>query len=106
MTISDIAVTLRGEGMITKYTGGQERPSRDEIARLAYTSMRRAGGDMGTMWMTGYRRNGSSHITIARATEFHSRKARHGRGRSKVGKRGCQWNSSSRGSHKNDTRRQ
>jgi hypothetical protein len=36
MTISDIAVTLTGEGMMTKYTGGQERPSRDEIARLAY----------------------------------------------------------------------
>jgi hypothetical protein len=36
MTISDITVTLTGEGMMTKYTGGQERPSRDEIARLAY----------------------------------------------------------------------
>jgi Protein of unknown function (DUF2934) len=36
MTISGIAVPLTGERMMTKYTGGHERPSRDEIARLAY----------------------------------------------------------------------
>jgi hypothetical protein len=36
MTISDIAATLTGERMMTKYAGGHERPSRDEIARLAY----------------------------------------------------------------------
>jgi hypothetical protein len=36
MTISDITATLTGERIMTKYTGGQERPSRDEIARLAY----------------------------------------------------------------------
>ena len=36
MTISDIAAALTGEGLMTKYTGGGERPSRDEIARLAY----------------------------------------------------------------------
>ncbi len=36
MMISDIAVTLTGERMMTKYTGGHERPSRNEIARLAY----------------------------------------------------------------------
>ena len=36
MTISDIATALTGEQMMTKYTGGRERPSRDEIARLAY----------------------------------------------------------------------
>jgi hypothetical protein len=36
MTISHIAATLTGERMMTKYTGGRERPSRDEIARLAY----------------------------------------------------------------------
>jgi hypothetical protein len=36
MTLSDIAATLSGERMMTRYTGGRERPSRDEIARLAY----------------------------------------------------------------------
>lgn len=36
MTRFDIATALTGEGMMTKYTGGRERPSRDEIARLAY----------------------------------------------------------------------
>jgi hypothetical protein len=50
MTISDITVTLTGGGMMTKYTGGQERPSRDEIARLAYhfyeTRGRRDGHDV------------------------------------------------------------
>ena len=50
MTISDIAATLTGERMMTKYTGGQERPSRDEIARLAYrfyeTGGRRDGHDV------------------------------------------------------------
>jgi hypothetical protein len=36
MTLSEIAAALTGERMMTKYTGGRERPSRDEIARLAY----------------------------------------------------------------------
>jgi hypothetical protein len=36
MTLSDIAATVTGGRMMTKYTGGHERPSRDEIARLAY----------------------------------------------------------------------
>jgi hypothetical protein len=36
MKTSDIPAILTGEGMLTKYTGGLERPSRDEIARLAY----------------------------------------------------------------------
>ena len=36
MTTADIAAILRGERMLTKYTGGLEPPSRDEIARLAY----------------------------------------------------------------------
>jgi len=36
MTTSDIAAILTGERMLTKYTGGGDRPSRDEIARLAY----------------------------------------------------------------------
>jgi hypothetical protein len=37
MTNSDITATLTSERMVTKYTGGRERPSQDEIARLAYT---------------------------------------------------------------------
>ncbi len=36
MMLSEIAGTLTGERMMTGYTGGSERPSRDEIARLAY----------------------------------------------------------------------
>jgi Protein of unknown function (DUF2934) len=58
MTISDIAVTLTGERMMTKYTGGQERPSRDEIARLAYqfyeTRGRRDGHDVDD-WLSAER---------------------------------------------------
>lgn len=50
MTISDIAATLTGERMMTRYTGGRECPSRDEIARLAYhvyeTRGRRDGQDV------------------------------------------------------------
>jgi hypothetical protein len=34
--IAEIAALLTGEGTFTKYTGGLRRPSRDEIARLAY----------------------------------------------------------------------
>ena len=36
MTLSDIAAAVTGKGTMTKYTGGRERPSQDEIARLAY----------------------------------------------------------------------
>ena len=36
MTYSDIEAALIGEGTMTKNTGGRNRPSRDEIARLAY----------------------------------------------------------------------
>jgi hypothetical protein len=50
MTTSDIAAILMGERMLTKYTGGIESPSRDEIARLAYhfyeTRGRRNGQDV------------------------------------------------------------
>jgi hypothetical protein len=42
MTISDIAVTLTGERMMTKDTGAYNRPSRDEIARLALPLLRDA----------------------------------------------------------------
>ena len=50
MMISDIAAILTGERMLTKYTGGSEPPSHDEIARLAYriyeTRGRRDGQDL------------------------------------------------------------
>jgi DUF2934 family protein len=50
MTLSDIAVTLTGERMVTKYTGGRAYPTRDEVARLAYefyeTRGRRDGQDV------------------------------------------------------------
>ena len=36
MTLSDIAVDLTGEYLVIKYTGDAERPSRAEIARLAF----------------------------------------------------------------------
>jgi len=36
MTSADMAATLTGERMMSKYTGARRRPSRDEIARLAY----------------------------------------------------------------------
>ena len=50
MMTSDIAANLTGERMLTKHTGGPEPPSRDEIARLAYTlyeaGARRDGHDV------------------------------------------------------------
>ena len=45
-----ISAALAGAGMMIRYTGGRERPSRDEIARLAYrlyeTRGRRDGHDV------------------------------------------------------------
>ena len=35
MTLTDIAVRLTGERSLATYTGGRQRPSRDEMARLA-----------------------------------------------------------------------
>jgi len=43
MTISEIAARLTGEGMFSKYTGGRERSSLEEIARLAYQLYERRG---------------------------------------------------------------
>ena len=58
MTFSDIGVALTGEGLMTKYTGGRARPSRDEIARLAYhfyeTNGRRDGHDVDD-WLSAER---------------------------------------------------
>jgi hypothetical protein len=36
MTLSELAARLTGEGLIAKYIGSRDRPTRDEIARLAY----------------------------------------------------------------------
>jgi Protein of unknown function (DUF2934) len=36
MTVADIAAILTGERMMAKNTSDRERPSTDEIARLAY----------------------------------------------------------------------
>ena len=43
MTIVNISAMLAGERMMAKYTGGRERPSRDEVARLAYHFYERHG---------------------------------------------------------------
>jgi len=43
MKTSDIVAILAGERMLTKYTGGLEPPSRDEIERLAYRLYERRG---------------------------------------------------------------
>jgi hypothetical protein len=58
VTLSDVAATLTGEQMMIPYTGGRERPSRDEIARLAYhfyaTHGRRDGHDVDD-WLSAER---------------------------------------------------
>ena len=36
MTVSDLALRLDGERWMTRYTETQERPTRAQIARLAY----------------------------------------------------------------------
>lgn len=43
MTVFDIAAALTGERTMTKDTGGRRRPSRDEIAALAYRVYERRG---------------------------------------------------------------
>jgi hypothetical protein len=43
MTVADIPAILTGERMMTKDTGGEARPSRPEIARLAYHFYERRG---------------------------------------------------------------
>ena len=58
MTLTEIAASLTGEGSLAKDTGGRGRPSRDEIARLAYyffeTRGRRHGHDVDD-WMSAER---------------------------------------------------
>jgi hypothetical protein len=43
MTVFDIAAILTGQRTMTKYTGGRERPSRNEIAERAYHFYERRG---------------------------------------------------------------
>jgi hypothetical protein len=43
MVLSDIAAALTGERMFIKDTGGRARPSRVEIARIAYHFYERRG---------------------------------------------------------------
>jgi hypothetical protein len=47
MTNAHIAAALTHERMMLKYTGGRDRPSRDEIARLAYHFYESRGGREG-----------------------------------------------------------
>ena len=58
MTIFDLAAILTGERMTAGDTGGSERPSWDEIARLAYyfyeTRGRRDGHDVAD-WLSAER---------------------------------------------------
>ena len=58
MMQSDVGAVLTGEGMMTKHTGGRDRPSQDEIARLAYhfyeTRGRRDGHDVDD-WLSAER---------------------------------------------------
>lgn len=43
LTRFDIPATLTGERLMSKFTGGRERPLRDDIARLAYHLYERRG---------------------------------------------------------------
>ena len=43
MTLTDIAARLTGQHSLAKHTGGRDRPSRDEIARLVYHLFERRG---------------------------------------------------------------
>jgi DUF2934 family protein len=43
MTYSVIASVLTAEGVLGKFTGGHERPSPDEISRLAYDLYEKRG---------------------------------------------------------------
>ena len=61
--------TLTGERMMTKYTGGHERPACDEIARLAHhiyeTRGRRNGHDLDD-WLTAERQLTQEGEALAR----------------------------------------
>jgi hypothetical protein len=58
MTISTLATPIMGERMMSKDTGGRNRPSREEIARLAYLFYERRGqreGDAVDDWLSAER---------------------------------------------------
>ena len=44
MTLSDIGATITGEGIVTDNLDSRRRPSRGEIARLAYQFYEVSGG--------------------------------------------------------------
>jgi hypothetical protein len=58
MTTLDITAAISGEEAMSVYTGGRDRPSRDEIARLAYYFYelygRREGNDLND-WLAAER---------------------------------------------------
>ena len=58
MRMTDILAILTGEPTLAEYTGDRERPSHDEIARLAYHFYeirgRRDGGDVDD-WLSAER---------------------------------------------------
>ena len=47
VALTEIAAILTGEHSLAKDTGGRDRPSRDEIARLAYHFFEMRGGQHG-----------------------------------------------------------
>ena len=58
MTMTTIGPAMMGERMMSKDTGGLNRPSRDEIARLAYLLYERRGrreGDAIDDWLSAER---------------------------------------------------
>jgi hypothetical protein len=65
MTISEITAILTGQRMMTKDTGAASDRHKTRSLGSRITSTRRAGGEMGTMSMTGSPRNVNSYITIA-----------------------------------------
>jgi DUF2934 family protein len=58
MTISTLAATLTHERLMQKNTGGRDRPSREEITRLAYhfyEARGRRGGHEVDDWLSAER---------------------------------------------------
>ena len=80
MTLSHFTPTLTGEGTIAKYTGGRDRPSREEIARLAYhfyeTRGRQRGHDVDD-WLSAERAL-TCHLSAAELCNSES--DQHGKG--------------------------
>jgi hypothetical protein len=43
MTAGQLTARITGEGLVLKFTGGHDRPTREEIARLAFHFYERRG---------------------------------------------------------------